>query len=53
MKYMLTESEFKELINEIGYEIDILDNKVNVVPLNIILNRIGFPDNWREISYID
>lgn len=53
MKYMLTENEFKELINEIGYEIDILDSKVDVVPLNTILNKIGFPDNWREISYID
>lgn len=53
MKYMLTESEFKDLINEIGYEIDILDSKVDVVPLNSMLNKIGFPDNWREISYID
>lgn len=53
MKYMLTEDEFKELINEVGYEIDVLDSKVNVVPLNIILNKIGFPDNWREISYVE
>lgn len=53
MKYMLTEDEFKEFINEVGYEIDILDSKVNIVPLNKILNRLGFPDNWREISYID
>ena len=53
MKYMLTEDEFKELINEVGYEIDVLDSKVNVVPLNTILNKIGFPDNWREISYVE
>ena len=27
---------------EIGYEIDILDGKVDVVPLNMILNKMGF-----------
>ena len=53
MKYMLSESEFKELINEIGYEIDVLDGKIDVVPLNYILNKIGFPNNWREIYNID
>lgn len=49
MKQMLTNSEFRELIYEIGYEIDVLDGKVDVVPLNQILNKIGFPDNWRDI----
>ena len=53
MKYMLTEEEYKDLINEIGYEIDILDGKIDVVPLNSILNKIGFPSNWRDIVYID
>ncbi len=53
MKYMLTDNEFKDLINEISYEIDILGGKINVIPLNSILNRIGFPDNWRDITLID
>lgn len=52
MKQMLNEGEFKELIFEIGYEIDILDGKVSVVPLSLILNKIGFPTNWREIENI-
>ncbi len=50
MKQMLREEEFVQLINEIGYEIDILDGKIDSVPLNLILNKIGFPDNWREIK---
>ncbi|MBQ9181515.1 MAG: Abi family protein [Bacilli bacterium] len=50
MKKMLNEMEFKDFINEIGYEIDALDGKVDIVSLNSILNKIGFPDNWREIS---
>lgn len=53
MKRMLSKVEFKELVNEIGYEIDVLDGKVDTVPLNAILNKIGFPDNWRELSRID
>ncbi|MDD2435048.1 MAG: Abi family protein [Bacilli bacterium] len=52
MKQMHNEEEFKELINEIGYEVEVLDGKVDTVPLNTILNKIGFPDNWREIVNI-
>lgn len=53
MKQLLTDFEFRELIYEIGYEIDVLDGKVDVIPLNHILNRIGFPDNWRDIIDLD
>lgn len=49
MKEMLHVDEFRELIFEIGYEIDILSGKIKVVPANNILNKIGFPDNWRDI----
>ena len=52
-KQMLRDEEFVDLINELSYEIDVLDGKVDTVPLNTILNKIGFPDNWREISKID
>lgn len=49
LKQLLTEKEFSDFISEIGYEIDLLDGKVDIVPLNLILNKIGFPNNWREI----
>lgn len=52
-KQMLSEDEFKEFINEIGYEIDILEGKTNVLPINNFLNKIGFPENWRDIINID
>ena len=52
MKQLLSDSEFSEFIKEIGYEIDMLDGKVKVVPLNVILHKIGFPDNWRDIKNI-
>lgn len=53
MKFMLQPTEFHDLIYEIGYEIDVLDGKVDTVPLNLILNKIGFPNNWRDIDDLD
>jgi len=53
MKQMLSDREFRDLVNEIGYEIDILDGKIDSVPTTDILNQIGFPDNWREIGKVD
>ena len=52
-KQMLSKDEFKELMNEISYEFDILDGKTNIIPTNKLLNKIGFPDNWRDIVNID
>ncbi len=52
LKQMLNEAEFVDFIRELEYEIQMLDSRVNTVSLNSILNRIGFPDNWIEISKI-
>ena len=46
---MLSDREFTDFINEIGYEIDILEGKLFSVETKKILNRIGFPNNWRDI----
>ena len=53
MKQMLTENEFREFINEVGYELDILEDKTNILPISCFLNKIGFPDNWRDIINLD
>lgn len=53
LKQMLSKEEFHDLIREVEYEVDYLDGIVDVVPLNSILNRIGFPDNWMDIEDID
>lgn len=51
-KYMLSENDFKLLIHELIYEIDTLDGKVESVKLNTILDKIGFPINWKDIVEI-
>ena len=52
LKQMLNESEFVDFVREVEYEINLLDSRLNTVSLNSILNRMGFPDNWIEISKI-
>ena len=52
LKQMLEKDEFIDFLRELEYEINLLDSCVNTVPLNSILNRIGFPDNWFDISKI-
>ena len=49
LKSLLSEQQFVDLINEIGYEVDILSGKISVIPICNILNKMGFPDNWRDI----
>ena len=38
---------------KIGYEIDVLDGKIDSLPLDKILNKISFPSNWRDIININ
>lgn len=53
MHYMLSHDEYRDFMNEIEYEINLLDSRINVVPLATLLNQIGFPENWRKILDID
>lgn len=50
LKSLLTDGEFRNMMYEIGYEINVLDNKVNIIPIEEILHKIGFPSNWKDIT---
>lgn len=50
LKQMLTESDFTDFINEVSYDLSLLDGRVSVIPQVKILDRMGFPANWEEIS---
>ena len=50
MKVLLSKDDFEDMIDEIKREVNRLDKIVNVVPLDTILNRIGFPSNWYAIK---
>ncbi len=49
LKQMLSPDEFRSLINEVGYEVDFLRGKIKCIPFEKILDRMGFPNNWRDI----
>ena len=53
LKSLLREKEFEELIEEIKYEVEELDEIVDTVSLESILNKIGFPSNWYDIKNLD
>ena len=49
LKYMLSDDEFRLLVQEIDYELNILDGKVDIISQENILDRMGFPVNYRDI----
>lgn len=53
LKQMLKDRDFREMINEISYELDTLDGKIEIIPQNKILDKMGFPENWKEIVNIN
>ncbi len=53
LKIMLDEREFRNMMNEISYEIDLLGGRLKVVRVESILEQIGFPLNWRDIDRND
>ena len=53
LKQMLTRDDFKMMMNEIDYEIEWLSSKLHSIDVQKILYRMGFPDNYKQISYMD
>jgi abortive infection bacteriophage resistance protein len=49
LKYLLREEDFRRFAYEVDYEINVLDGKISTISLDKILDRIGFPINWRDI----
>lgn len=53
LKQLLSREDFTLLVNELSYELDILDGKINTIELDKILDRMGIPQNFREIARFD
>jgi len=49
LKYLLTDKEFRMFMKEVNYEIEKLSGIVKSVPVEKILDRIGFPSNYMEL----
>ena len=53
LKHMLTYSDFKMMMNEIDYEIEWLSAKLKSINVQKVLYRMGFPDNYKQIAYLE
>lgn len=53
LKELLTTDDFKMMMNEICYEIDKLSSKLKVIDVNKVLFRMGFPENYKQLSYLE
>ena len=49
LKRLLRDEDFNAMINEISYEVDILEGKLNCIGVNKVLDAMGFPENYKEI----
>ena len=52
LKYMLNESDFTDFVNEVSYDLSLLDGRVDTIPQEKILDRMGFIENWQDIAKI-
>ena len=49
LKGMLRENDFNLLMHEVSYELDVLDGKLKTITISKVLDRMGFPPNYKEI----
>lgn len=53
LKRVLRNDDFHLLINEISYELDILEGKLKSISINKVMDLMGFPDNYKNILRTD
>ncbi len=53
LKQLLRKEDFTLLINELSYELDILDGKLKTIKVDKVLDSMGFPNNFIEIARLD
>lgn len=49
LKSLLRQDEFRLLLSEFSYELDVLAGKLKVIKVNKIMDIMGFPVNYKEI----
>ena len=52
MKQMLKDNEFKDMMLEIELDINNLQYNLKTIPIEKVLDRMGFPENWHQLTNI-
>ena len=50
LKKLLSESDFNMFVNELSYEIDFLSGKLKTIKIDKVLDVMGFPADFKEIT---
>ena len=50
LKQLLREEEFRLLINEFSYEVDVLTGKLETITVDKVLHAMGVPTNFKELA---
>ncbi len=50
LKVMLGEDDFASMMNDLSYEVDRVEGKLHSIPISKILDKMGFPGNFRDIT---
>ena len=53
LKQMFTQDEVKNLIIEIQNRLDNLEYNLHSIDISDVLDRMGFPENWKDIASIE
>lgn len=49
LKFLLRDDDFREMMREIDYEINKLDGRIDSIPIDRVLDRMGIPNNYMDI----
>ena len=52
LKRILKTHDFNMMLNELSYELDILEGKLESISIDKILDQMGFPTNYKELGRI-
>lgn len=53
LKELLTPDDFRMMLSEISYELDYLDGRLQSISIDKILDKMGFPKNYKDIVRMD
>ena len=51
LRYVVARSDYHRLLKETQYAINELSNGIHTIPLQIVLNSMGFPADWKKQLY--
>lgn len=49
LKYLLRKDDFRVMLKEIDYEKELLDSRIDSIPIEKILDRMGIPRNYLDL----